>query len=93
MCAIDIGIGHNDDLVITQFADIKVFMDTCSKSCDHCLDLCISIDSVKTCLLNIEDLASKRKDCLCRTVSRCLGRTACGISLYDIDLAVLRILV
>ena len=68
-------------------------MDPCSERRDHCFDLCIRIDLIQTRLLYIEDLTSQRKDCLRRTVSRSFRRTAGGISLYDIDLAVCRIFV
>ncbi len=48
MCTVNIGIGHDNDLVITEFTDIKVIMDTCTKCSDHSLDLCIAVNSVKT---------------------------------------------
>ena len=93
MRTVNIGIGHNDDLMVTKFGDIKILMDSGSESSDHSLDLFVSIDLVQTCFFNVQDLTTKWKDRLCGTVSRCLGGTARGISLYDIDLAVLRILV
>ena len=93
MGAVHIGICHDDDLMVSEFADIKIIMDSRSKSCDHRLDLRIAVDFVKAGFLYIEDLSSKRKDCLSRTVSRCLSGTAGGISLYDVDLTVFRILV
>ena len=93
MCTVNIGIGHNDDLVITKLGNIKILMDSGSEGSDHCLDLFVSINLIQTCLLNIQDLTTQWKNRLCGTVSRRLGRTARGISLYDIDLTVLRILV
>ena len=93
MASVDVGIGHNDDLVITKFGNIKILMDSGSEGSDHCLDLFVSVNFIQTCLLNIQDLTTKWKDRLCGTVSRCLGRTTRGISLYDINLTVLRILV
>ena len=93
MRTVNIGIGHNDDLVITKLGNIKILMDSGSEGSDHCLDLFVSVNLIQTCLLNIQDLTTQRKNRLCGTVSRCLGRTARGISLYDIDLTVLRILV
>ena len=43
MRTIDIGIGHDDDLVIAEFTDIKVvavsFGKTAAKCIDHGLDL------------------------------------------------------
>ena len=90
MCTIDIGIGHDHDLVITELGDIKVvaisFGKTTAKCIDHGLDLCICKNLVNSCLFYIEDLTTDRKDRLIITVSGCLGRTACGISLYDKNL-------
>ena len=53
MGTIDIGIRHNDNLVVTKFADIKVFMNTCTKRSDHSFDLSISINLIQSCLLDI----------------------------------------
>ena len=73
MSTIYIGIGHDNDLVISEFADIKIIMNTCTKGGDHSLDLGISIDSVYSCLLYVEDLTSKWKNSLCSTASSCLS--------------------
>ena len=93
MCTIHIGIGHNDDLVIPQFADIKVFMDTGTESRDHRLDFFIRIDLIQSCLFHIQDLTAQRQDSLGRTASCGFCASACGITLYDIDLTVSRILI
>ena len=57
MCSIDVGICHDDDLVIAQFRDVKIiavsFGKTTSKCIDHRLDLCICKHLVNTCFLNI----------------------------------------
>ena len=91
--SIDIGIGHDNDLVISQLADIKIFMNSRSECCDHCLNLSISVNLIKTCLLYIQNLTTKWQDCLSCTVSGCLRRTAGGISLDDIDLTLRRIFI
>ena len=93
MRTVNIGISHDDDLMITKFGDIKIFVNSSSESSDHGFDLFVSVNLIQTCFLNIQDLTSKGKDRLCGTVSRCLGGTARGISLYDVNLAILRILV
>ena len=53
MSSVNIGIRHYYDLVITEFFNIKVIMDTRSEGCDHGLDLGICIYLVKSCLLNV----------------------------------------
>ena len=93
MGAIYIGIGHDDDLVITKFGNIKIIMNTCTKSCDHGLDFFISVDSVQSGLFNIQDFSPKRKDCLRITTSGCFSGTTGGISLHQINLTFFRIFV
>ena len=93
MRSIDIGIGHDNDLVISQLTDIKIFVDSRSECCDHCLNLSISVNLIKTCFLYVQNLTTKWQDCLSCTVSGCLCRTAGGISLDDIDLTLGRIFI
>ena len=68
-------------------------MNTRSKCSDHSLDLRIAVNSLKAGLLHIEDLASQRKNSLCRSGSCGLGRTAGGITLNYENLTILRILI
>ena len=93
MCTVHIGIGHDDDLMIPQFGNIKIFMDTGTKCSDHGFDLRIAVDSIQTGFLHIQDLSTKRQDRLGCTASRCLGRTAGRIPLYDVDLTVFGIFI
>lgn len=93
MRTIDIGIGHDNNLVITQLADIKIFIDTCTKCSDHRFNFCVAENTIQTCFFYIQNLSTKRKYCLRCTVSGSLGTSTGGITLYDVDLAVLRILV
>lgn len=58
MGTIDIGIRHNDNLVISQFRNVKILMDSGSKSCNHRFDLFICINFIQPCLLHIEDFTS-----------------------------------
>ena len=46
MCAVHIGIGHNNYLVITKLTDIKIFMNPCTKGSNHRFNLFIAIDTV-----------------------------------------------
>ena len=63
MGTIYIGIGHNDDLMVTKLTDIEILMNSCSEGCDHRLDLCIGINFVQIVLslhsrsyLSVEEL-------------------------------------
>ena len=73
MGSVHIRISHNDDLMITELSNIKIFMDSCAESRDHGFDLGIGIDFIQSCLFNIQDLSSKRKDRLSGPASGGLG--------------------
>ena len=87
MGTVHVGIGHDDDLVIPQLADIKVisisFGKSAAKCIDHRLDLCIRQHFIDTCFFHVQDLTTDWKDCLEHTVSGCLRRPPGRVSLYD----------
>ena len=93
MRAVDIGIRHDDDLVIAELRDIEVIVNAGTKRRDHRTDLRITVYSVQTCFFHIEDLAAERQDSLRSAVSGCFGGTAGRISLNDKDLTLGRILI
>ena len=93
MRPVHIGIRHNNDLVVPQLADIKIIMNPRAESRDHGFDLSIGINFIQSRLFHIQDFTAKRQNSLRRTASGSLGRTACRISLHDIDLAILRIFI
>ena len=92
MCTIDIGIRHDDDLVITKLRDIEVFVDAGTEGGDHTLDFFIRIYAVEACLLHIQYLTTERQHSLGMYISSILCRAQCRISLNDEDLALIRIL-
>ena len=57
MASVHIGIGHQDDLIIFQFCDIKVISITFRKSAaervDHRLDLGVCQNLVHRCLFHV----------------------------------------
>ena len=91
MGTIHIGIGHNNNLVITELRNIEVVSVSFGKSTaeriDHGFDFRIGQYLINTCLLHIQDLATNRKNRLIGTVSGCFGTAACGISLDNEDFA------
>ncbi len=62
MGAIHIRIGHDDDLVVTQLGNIKIFMNTGSKCRNHGLNFRIAVNPVHPGLFHIEDLAAQGQD-------------------------------
>ena len=93
MRAVDIGIGHDDDLVVAQFGDIEIVVDSGSECRNHRFDLGIGINFIETCFLHIQDFSTQRQDRLRCTASCGFCGTARGISLNQEDLTVFRILV
>ena len=93
MRSVHVGIRHQDDLVVAQLRNVKIVMDPRSKGSDHSLDLRVGVNLVKPCLLHIQDLSAQGKDGLSRPGAGLLRGASGGVSLHDIDLAVLRILV
>ena len=91
MCTIDIGIGHDDDLIISQLCNIKVisvsFRKSAAKCIDHRLDLCIGKHLINTCFFDIQNLTANRQDRLEITVSCRFCRSPRRISLHDKNFA------
>ena len=58
MGSVHVGIGHDDDLVIAKLRDIKILMNTGTKSGDHGFNLSVCIDFVKSCLFYIQNLSA-----------------------------------
>ncbi|MCY1221926.1 hypothetical protein D9M72_339990 [compost metagenome] len=92
MLAIHVGIGHEHDLVIAQLGEVEVLANAGAECSDHGLDLVVAEGLVQPCPLNVQDLAAQREDGLCFRVPAALGRTAGGVTLHDVDLALFRVL-
>ena len=93
MCTIDIGIRHDNDFIISELADIKIFVNSCSESRNHRFDFRICINSVQTRFLYIQNFTSKWKNRLSRTASCSLCRTTGRITLYDVNFAFRRVFI
>ena len=93
MCPVYIGIRHNDNFVIAKLRDIKILMDACSKCSNHGANLRIAVDSVQSCLLNIQNFSPKRKNRLRSSVTCGFCGTPCRVSLYDKYFTVFRIFI
>ena len=93
MAAVHIGIGHTNDAMITELGLVVFGVDTASESGDHRFDFFVFEHSVKGCFLNVENLASQRKNRLESSVSALLCASACRIALDEVNLAVLGVFV
>ncbi len=61
MGSVDVGIGHDDDLVVTPLADVEFFADARAEGRNHGADFFIGQDLVQTGLFDVDDLAAGGK--------------------------------
>ena len=90
--AVDVGIGHQHDLVITQLVDVEVVIDAGAQRRDDCLDLLVRPDAVDARLLDVQDFASQRKDRLGPRVAAALSGATCRVALHDENFALFGVL-
>src|SRR5258708_2684809 len=88
MRAVDVGVRHDDDLVVAQLGDVEVAgSDARAEGRDHQADLLGGEHLVEASPLHVEDLALERQNGLITAVASLLGRTARRITLDEVDLA------
>ncbi len=83
---VDIGICHQNTLVIARLVDVKLFADAGSEGGDDCLHFGVGKHAVETRTLNVQDFSAKRQDRLSLWVATTHGRTTCRVTLNDVDL-------
>src|SRR5262245_30704906 len=88
---VDVGVRHEDDLVVAQLADVEVVVDPSAKCGNERLDLIVLQYPVYAVLLDMEDLAADRQDRVDQRIATTLGRTSGRVSLHDDELAASRI--
>src|SRR6185295_3351923 len=60
---VDVGVGHQDYLVIAEFGSVKIFLANAgSEGGDQRLDLAVTKHLVKARFFHVENLALERKD-------------------------------
>ena len=92
MRAVDVGVGHDDDLVVAQLLDVElVAADAGAERGDERADLFGRQHLVEARPLDIEDLAAQRQHRLKFAVAALLGRAAGRIALDDEEFGLGRI--
>src|SRR5690606_13476928 len=90
--AVDIGVSHNDDLVITELRNIEAAVlaaaDAGAERGDQRTDLLAGQHLVHAGALNVQNLAANRQDSLKLAVARLLGGAAGRVTLDDEQLRV-----
>ena len=89
MVAVDVGVGHQHDLVVAQLVEVELLVDAGAERGDDRLHLGVGEHLVDAGLLDVEDLAADRQDRLDPRVAALAGRAAGRVALDDEDLALL----
>ena len=87
MVAVDVGVGHQHDLVVAQLVEVELLVDAGAERGDDRLHLGVGQHLVDAGLLDVEDLAADRQDRLDPRVAALAGRAAGRVALDDEDLA------
>ena len=90
MAAVDVGIGHDDDLVVAEFLQVErlavlLGADRHAQRREHVLDLLVLPHAVLLRLFDVQDLTAQRHDGLEITVAARFGRAACRVTLDEED--------
>src|SRR5581483_6946468 len=84
--AVDVGVGHDDDLVVAQLREVEVVAEPRAERGDHRANLFVGEHLVDARLLDVEDLPAQRQDRLRVRVSPALGGAARRIALDQEEL-------
>ncbi len=83
MAAVDIGVAHQDDLVVADLGDVELLSDAGPDGRDEGLDLVVLEHPIHAGPLDVEDLAPDRENRLHPGVARLGGRPAGRVALDD----------
>ena len=83
MGAVDVGVGHQNELVVAQLLEVEVLLHAGAEGVDDRLDLLVGEDLVDAGLLDVEDLAADGQDGLRPRLAATAGGAACGVALDD----------
>ena len=93
MRAVHVGVGHDDDLVVAQLAEVElVAPDAGAERGDQRADLLAAEHPVEPRPLDVQDLAAQRQHRLVRPAPPLLRRAAGAVALDEEDLGLRRVL-
>ena len=92
MRTVNISIGHQNDLVIAQFLDVELVVNSSTQRGDDRLNLVVLQHAIQPRLLHVQNLSSKRKNGLVHRITARFSRTTSGITLHDVELGEHRVL-
>ena len=91
VAAVDVGIGHEDDLAVAQLRHVEIRANARAERRDHRHELFVAVDLVEARFLHVEHLAPQRKDRLIPPVAPADGRAACRVTLDDVNFRMRRV--
>ena len=75
--AVHVGVGHDDDLVVTQFGGVEIFLPNAgAERGDERADFFVAQHLVEPGLLHVQDLAAQGQDGLVAAVASLFSRAA-----------------
>ena len=85
MCAVNIGIGHDDDAMVAGCIAVVIFADVRANCRNEARNGVARKRTVQASAFDVQNLTAQGQNRLVFAVARLLGRTACGIALDDED--------
>ena len=85
--SVDVGIAHDDDLVVAAFGDVLLFADADADGLDHALDFFVGQHLVFAGFVGVDDLAAQRQNGLEIPQPAAFGAAAGRIALDQVQLA------
>jgi len=70
---IDVGIRHDDNLVVPELRKIEILSDACPEACDDRLKLVVADYFIEAGFFHIEHFAPEREDRLIHSIAAHLG--------------------
>ena len=87
MGPVHIGVGHQDDFVVSQVGNLEfIRADTGAQRLDEDPQLLVAQDFIEAGFLNVQDLALQGQNGLIGAIAALFGGTTGGVALYKVDL-------
>ena len=85
MLTVDIGVGHQNALVVANLGHIELFADACSERGDQRLNFGVGQCAVEAGAFDVQNLSTQRQDGLGFWVAATNCRTTGRVTLNDVD--------
>jgi hypothetical protein len=90
--AVDVGVGHDDDLAVAALGDVLILADADADGRDHAADFLVGQHFVFARLVGVDDLAPQRQDRLVLAQPAPFGAAAGRIAFDQVQLALFDVL-